>query len=305
MASVQELILAAQAQQKPNPVASALENFLGAVNQGIVNRPDALLKAAQLRALEEETARRRRLDDIEDRTIRKFEKDGIKVTGATKGSQENSVSDDFGNSLNQLIKNQGDKKQFEKSMASMLVKAKTDDERKLVKDISSVISFDSKNEGLRDLSATDVRIIDEGASVSQMLPDVEKALDNNKDIFGPIEGRIRSNNPYDTRSQTVDAQMRTASQSFGRFMEGGVLRKEDEEKYRKMFPQLSDTHDVAKNKLAIVNRMLSTKFNSLKSSLSKSGFDTTGIPEVNNVESVFDNKTNNTPSVKIINVRPK
>jgi len=39
-------------------------------------------------------------------------------------------------------------------------------------------------------------------------------------------------------------------------MEGGVLRKEDEIKYRKMLPQITDTPQVARNKIKNVTEML-------------------------------------------------
>lgn len=129
----------------------------------------------------------------------------------------------------------------------------------------------------KQLSAMDVKRIQEGATVPTLLEDVNLTLDDNNDIFGPLEGTVRSFNPYDERAKTIDAQMRATSQAFGRYMEGGVLRKEDEEKYRKMFPALSDTPAVAKNKLAVVSRLLAKKQNSDLDALKASGFDVSGI----------------------------
>lgn len=129
------------------------------------------------------------------------------------------------------------------------------------------------------LSPSDVQKVQEGAQIPKTLQDVKAVIQQNADIFGPIEGRARSFNPYDERAQAVDAQMRIASQQFGRYMEGGVLRKEDEEKYRKMFPQLSDTPESAANKLAIVQRLLSNTYNSQVSALQRSGFDVRGLPQ--------------------------
>lgn len=145
--------------------------------------------------------------------------------------------------------------------------------------------------GMR-LPPASVLQMNEGQSVARMLPDVEKALVNNINLFGPIAGRAGSANPYNTQSQTVDARMRTASQAFGRFMEGGVLRKEDEEKYRKMFPQLSDTPDVAKNKLSIVTRQLAEKYQSDRESLRNSKYDVSGLSELEIPSSIFDRESN-------------
>lgn len=138
------------------------------------------------------------------------------------------------------------------------------------------------------LPANTVMSLNEGQAVARMLPDVEQAIKANASIMGPVAGRARSANPYDTNAQTVDAQFRAASQSFGRFMEGGVLRKEDEDKYRKMFPQFSDKPDVAKNKLSIVRRLLASKYESDRTVMGKSGYDVTGLGTLEIPPSLFD-----------------
>lgn len=146
--------------------------------------------------------------------------------------------------------------------------------------------------------------LNEGKAVSNLLPEVRQALEQNLDLLGPIKGRMGSANPYDTRAQTVDARFRTASQAFGRVMEGGVLRKEDEEKYRKMFPQLSDTKDVARNKLAIVERQLAQKVNSDISALGNSGYDVSGVPQLEVRQSIFNGGPKDGIETKFIGGKP-
>lgn len=141
---------------------------------------------------------------------------------------------------------------------------------------------------LKRLPPDKVLALNEGKNVARLLPEVEQALSKNAAIFGPVEGKARGSNPYDTNAQTVDARMRTAAQAFGRFMEGGVLRKEDEEKYRKMFPQLNDTPELAKNKLAIVQRQLIQKYEDDKATLGRSGYDVGGFESLSAPASVFD-----------------
>lgn len=133
-----------------------------------------------------------------------------------------------------------------------------------------------------NLSPTDINRVTEGASVLRMLQDVEQTIDDNKDVFGPLVGRARGNNPYDTKAQTVRAEMRAKSQAFGRFMEGGVLRKEDEIKYEKMFPQTSDTKEVAKSKARVVNKLLVKKYADLIDALKQSGYSTGGLAQPEN-----------------------
>jgi len=134
------------------------------------------------------------------------------------------------------------------------------------------------------LSAKDVLNIQQGAQIPKMLQDVKQTLETQKDIFGPIGGRLASWNPYDETAQTVDSQVRASSQAFGRFMEGGVLRKEDEEKYRKMFPNLTDTPEVAKNKLAVVEKLLADKQKGDIDALTKAGYDTSAFEQVQDVQ---------------------
>lgn len=140
------------------------------------------------------------------------------------------------------------------------------------------------------LPAPTVLNLNEGKNVSRLLPEVEQAISKNAGIFGPMEGRARGMNPYDKTAQTVESRLRTASQAFGRFMEGGVLRKEDEVKYAKMFPQLSDTVEVANNKLAIVRRQLAQKYNDDKTTMGKSGYDVSAFADLEVPASVFDDK---------------
>lgn len=124
------------------------------------------------------------------------------------------------------------------------------------------------------LPADKVLAVQQGEQIPKQLEDIKATLANKKDLFGPIKGRLSSMNPYNQEAQTTDAQLRASSQAFGRYMEGGVLRKEDEEKYKKMFPQLSDTPEVAADKLAIVDRMLRQKQAGDVGALETAGYDT-------------------------------
>lgn len=152
---------------------------------------------------------------------------------------------------------------------------------------SGVVGPDGQPSG-KMLPPASVLALNEGAAVARQLPDVAAALKEASSFMGPAGGRLGTANPYDEKAQTIDARFRTASQSFGRFMEGGVLRKEDEEKYRKMFPQLSDTPEVAKNKLSIVQRLLAQKYESDKGALGGSGYDVSGFGSLQIPESLFD-----------------
>lgn len=130
---------------------------------------------------------------------------------------------------------------------------------------------------VKQLPSDKVLLVNQGNLIPNQLKDIEETIVNNQSSFGPIAGRLSALNPYNEKSGAIDAQMRVAAQSFGRYMEGGVLRKEDEDKYRKMFPQLGDTPEMAKNKLAIVNRLLVEKQRSDVDALGSSGYDVSGV----------------------------
>ena len=127
--------------------------------------------------------------------------------------------------------------------------------------------------GSKQLSAGQANLLSEGAQLSFVLDPLYKILEDNESLFGPIRGRIGQANPYDTASQTIDDDLRRASQVIGKYMEGGVLRKEDEEKYRRMLPQLTDTPEVAQNKLDGVATLLAQKQQDYIDSYAKAGYD--------------------------------
>ena len=122
--------------------------------------------------------------------------------------------------------------------------------------------------------------VQQGAQIPKQLTNISQTLEANKDIFGPVVGRAISLNPKHTRGNTIKAQLKIAAQSFGRYMEGGVLRKEDESKYEQMFPQLSDDPDIAANKLSLVQNMLAEKQNADVSALGTQGYDTSGFSQL-------------------------
>jgi hypothetical protein len=158
-------------------------------------------------------------------------------------------------------------------------------EQKLVSDIQSSGKDPyglQKEEAIQDvknkkLSATEILKVNEGNAIPQTLEKISTVIDSNSGIMGPVEGRARSINPYDTRAQVFNAEVKAAAQQFGRFMEGGVLRKEDEAKYEKMFPSISDTPDAAKGKLQVVAEQLKRKQMSDVGALKQQGKNIHGL----------------------------
>ena len=108
----------------------------------------------------------------------------------------------------------------------------------------------------KGVSGTQVTELSDIVGSIKLAGDLDKYLDQSKGLVGPIQGRLGSANPYSSDAQIFNSKMMTAAQIIGKAMEGGVLRQEDMIKYRKILPQISDTYEVAKGKMAAVKSML-------------------------------------------------
>lgn len=75
---------------------------------------------------------------------------------------------------------------------------------------------------------------------------------------GKIAGNLRKLNPLDTTFQTQQASIDRIRQIVGKALEGGVLRKEDEEKYKKILPTMQDEPAVYEAKVAQLRQMIGT-----------------------------------------------
>ena len=144
------------------------------------------------------------------------------------------------------------------------------------------LDIEKKRRGLTDesggkqLSGADVKFLSEGQQLPLVLEPLDKILTDKKDLFGPVSGLL-TKSPLAVERRKIDDDLRRASQVVGRFMEGGVLRKEDEEKYRKMLPQITDVHEVAVDKLKGVKDLLVLKQQQFVDDFKNAGFDVSGF----------------------------
>ena len=127
------------------------------------------------------------------------------------------------------------------------------------------------------IGAPEVEKVNMGSVAVASLDKLLDAINENSDLFGPIKGNIGSVNKYDKRAQILNSKIRATAQSAGKYLEGGVLRKEDEAKYAQMLSALSDLPDVAIGKNYNVRDLLLDKQRSDLEALKKSGYDTSGL----------------------------
>lgn len=135
-----------------------------------------------------------------------------------------------------------------------------------------------KSAGIKTLpAATGVQLADMRSGYNQL---VSLEQEFNDKLFDPISGRARKLNPYQTDTQLLDANLKLVKQIIGKGLEGGVLRKEDEEKYKDILPQISDTAEVARGKLSKLKDSISQKYGTSVDVFKELGFSMDGVKPI-------------------------
>jgi hypothetical protein len=146
--------------------------------------------------------------------------------------------------------------------------------------------------GKRDVGKTlsetaSERLGDFGSSHGQ-LDVLIKSFSNPEAPQGPIS-QIRKANPYDWQAQAKQQLIASTKQLIGKALEGGVLRKEDEEKYNKILPIMGDTYKSAVAKAENLSNMLNVAYKAKRRALKYAGYYVEDFPETYK----NDNKSNN------------
>lgn len=103
--------------------------------------------------------------------------------------------------------------------------------------------YETSNLGTKGLSDTAIgKVADTQKAISD-LTELRTIIENNQNLIGPIRG-LRALNPFDP-ARKIQADVNRVKQTVGKALEGGVLRKEDEEKYKKILATLTDTPSTA------------------------------------------------------------
>jgi hypothetical protein len=130
----------------------------------------------------------------------------------------------------------------------------------------------------KQLPAALINTLNDGTVAEQQAAALDSIIEEAGDgAFGPVVGRVRSWNPYDQTAQTMQSKLKTAKQSIGKFLEGGVLRKEDEAKYDAILPAGGDTPEVARQKAINVNALIQAKKAANMESFRAQGYNIAGM----------------------------
>lgn len=106
-----------------------------------------------------------------------------------------------------------------------------------------------------------------------MLDELVTKSDTFKSLSNSPLDKLRSKNPWDKDVQAFNQMIAVTKQVIGKGLEGGVLRKEDEAKYEKILPRLSDPINIRKKKAEQLRQMLVNKYNTDLETLGQGGVD--------------------------------
>lgn len=99
---------------------------------------------------------------------------------------------------------------------------------------------------------------------------------------GPIIGAIRSNNPYDTKAQTIKASLTSIVPGLARGIYGevGVLTDSDVERYTKTIASLTSTEDVNKAVMGMTLDVIAKSMGAQLESMAAAGRDVSGYGNI-------------------------
>ena len=122
---------------------------------------------------------------------------------------------------------------------------------------------------LSDTELSKINNLQKGLNAAQAL---KTALGNPQfsSHIGPLTSLSRFF-PGSTDTLTMQSKIDLVRQIVGKALEEGVLRKEDEEKYKKILPVMSDRFDVANNKIDQLVTLLQTDLGTYKQQLTGAG----------------------------------
>lgn len=142
----------------------------------------------------------------------------------------------------------------------------------------------------KPLSEAAMKQIAESNSAIDSLNDLRSVLKENEQYIGPIAG-LSAMNPYSGARQ-AQAKIDLVRQRVGKALEGGVLRKEDEEKYKKILATLRDTPETAIYKVDQLIKNITNQVDQFKAAQRLGGrnLDLTGsnnrVPPPNGQETI-------------------
>jgi hypothetical protein len=155
-------------------------------------------------------------------------------------------------------------------------------QKRAMEDQAKLAQTDGKAVKPKEFSQATIMKINEGARLPMAMDNVESMIGAASSKFGKYKGLLWKGlgKVAGGTVEKLDARMAAVRQMYGKLMEGGVLRKEDEKKYEKQFPKSNDTLDTALFKIRSLNAMLKRDVQDGLKRFQAQGYDTTGYEDV-------------------------
>lgn len=112
----------------------------------------------------------------------------------------------------------------------------------------------------------------------KMAGDLQKTITNYAKLMGPAEGK-KAMWPWNEGHKTLQGEFDLVRQKIGKMIEGGVLRAEDEKKYVKILPTITDTPQVAIEKARKMEAMLKVDLGRYMENYGRAGYDVSGFAD--------------------------
>lgn len=144
-------------------------------------------------------------------------------------------------------------------------------------DLEKDVKKEAKEALGEKVPASQAMTLAEGEILPQAIGGLRESIKKNAGAMGPIMGRLRMLNPYDKQTQGLNSEIKRVKQVVGKFLEGGVLRKEDEEKYNEILAGIGNDPDVATQKLEGLQDDIAQKYNTYLESLKNAGYNTSNF----------------------------
>lgn len=140
--------------------------------------------------------------------------------------------------------------------------------------LSDILEY---SRGGKDIAVTQAQSLEKYQSTLSKLEDITKQISTQ--TTGPIIGRLRGMNPYDTPAQTLKATLQSLIPGLARGVYGevGVLTDSDIANYAKTIPNLASTEATNKAVLAMTLDTLAGGYKRQLATLAKSGVDVSGL----------------------------
>lgn len=127
----------------------------------------------------------------------------------------------------------------------------------------------------KQMSDTAITEISQTKAALSSLDDLQSKITENQNDLGPITG-LEAYNPW-SEKRKIQADIDRVRQVVGKALEGGVLRKEDEEKYKKILATITDTPETALYKIEALKSDIQRKIDEYISLQAGAGRYTGGI----------------------------